>query len=208
MFDESWLPILEQSCRILESIEGEYFPPEDQVFRAFHIPLVDVKVVILGQDCYHKEGQAMGYCFSVPEGVKVPPSLRNIYKELANDVNFTIPNHGDLSKWVSQGVLLLNSSLTVAPGKPGSHLKIWRNLTDEVIRFISSRQENVTFMLWGAFAKKKQKLIDERKHLVLVANHPSPLSANRGGWFGCRHFSKCNEYLQASDNTEIDWDLN
>ena len=122
MFDESWLPILEQSYRILESIEGEYFPPEDQVFNTFHIPLVDVKVVILGQDCYHKEGQAMGYCFSVPEGVKVPPSLRNIYKELVNDVNFTIPNHGDLSKWVSQGVLLLNSSLTVAPGKPGSHL--------------------------------------------------------------------------------------
>lgn len=182
------------------------YPNGPYIFNAFaQTPFDKVKVVILGQDPYHNPGQANGLSFSVPAGVIPPPSLRNIFKELHDDIGITEPPTGDLTSWARQGVLLLNSSLTVRKNEPASHSKIgWEKFTDAVIQLISQRKTGVVFLLWGAFARSKQILIDPRKHLILTAAHPSPLSAHNG-FFGCRHFSKTNEYLMAHGNGPVDW---
>ena len=184
------------------------YPPGGLIFNAFDTtPIEKVKVVILGQDPYHGPGQAHGLCFSVQNGVPPPPSLINMYKELHEDIGMKIPNHGNLTKWAEQGVFLLNASLTVRASEPMSHSKIgWAEFTDTVIRKISDEKEHVVFMLWGKFAQEKRFLIDESKHLILKAAHPSPLSAN-AGFFGCRHFSKANEYLASHGIDPIDWSL-
>jgi uracil-DNA glycosylase len=184
------------------------YPPGPLIFNAFNTTPVDkVKVVILGQDPYHGPGQAHGLCFSVPPGVSPPPSLVNIFKELNEDVGVPVPNHGNLTHWAEQGVFLLNASLTVRAGEPMSHSKIgWAEFTDCVIRRISEVKKHVVFMLWGKFAQEKKALIDETKHLILKAAHPSPLSAHNG-FLGCRHFSKANEYLVRMGMDPIDWKL-
>ncbi len=184
------------------------YPPQSQVFAAFEAcSLAQVKVVILGQDPYHGEGQANGLSFSVAKGIKIPPSLRNIYKELASDINgFVIPEHGDLSAWAKQGVLLLNTVLTVEQAKAHSHAKWgWEQFTDAVIRAISLHRQGVVFLLWGAHAQKKGRLVDASKHHLLSSAHPSPLSAHRG-FFGCRHFSKTNLLLEQGKSA-INWQL-
>lgn len=184
------------------------YPPGSLIFNAFNVmPFDKVKVVILGQDPYHGKGQAHGLSFSVQKGVAPPPSLINIFKELQKDIGLPIPAHGDLSHWAEQGVMLLNASLTVRAGEPMSHAKIgWADFTDSVIRKISDKKEHVVFLLWGKFAQEKQTLIDETKHLVLKAAHPSPFSADKG-FFGCKHFSKANAYLVANGIDPIDWSL-
>jgi uracil-DNA glycosylase len=184
------------------------FPPGSLIFNAFNTtPFERVKVVLLGQDPYHGKGQAHGLSFSVPEGVRAPPSLVNIFKELQSDVGVAIPGHGNLTRWALQGVLLLNACLTVRENDPLSHSRIgWVEFTDRVISKISALKEHVVFLLWGKFAQEKQVLIDETKHLVLKAAHPSPYSANNG-FFGCRHFSKTNEYLVKNGFDPIDWSL-
>jgi uracil-DNA glycosylase len=184
------------------------YPPGSLIFNAFNTtPYDNVKVVILGQDPYHGPGQAHGLCFSVAQGVPPPPSLVNIFKELQTDVGVAIPDHGNLTKWAEQGVLLLNASLTVRAAEPMSHSQIgWAEFTDNVIKKISEEKEHVVFILWGKFAGAKQVLIDETKHLVLKAAHPSPLSAY-SGFFGCRHFSKANEYLMRNGRDPINWAL-
>lgn len=184
------------------------YPPGSQIFNAFDsTPFDKVKVVILGQDPYHGPGQAHGLCFSVSYGVPPPPSLVNIFKELQEDIGVRIPAHGNLGAWAAQGVFLLNASLTVRAGEPMSHSKIgWAVFTDTVIRKISEGRPHVVFLLWGKFAQEKKVLIDEKKHLVLRAAHPSPLSAH-AGFFGCRHFSKTNEYLASKGIEPIDWTL-
>jgi uracil-DNA glycosylase len=176
------------------------------IFNAFSkTPLDKVKVVILGQDPYHGPGQAMGLSFSVPDGVTPPPSLVNIFKELQEDTGLAIPNTGNLTKWAEQGVLLLNASLTVRAADPMSHAKIgWHNFTDTVISTISHEKKKVVFILWGKFAQEKKKLIDNKKHLILTAAHPSPLSAHNG-FFGSRPFSKTNEYLMQNGLDPINW---
>jgi len=192
-----------------EKHKGEIiYPPGPMIFHAFDAtPFDKVNVVILGQDPYHNPHQAHGLAFSVQKGVPAPPSLVNIFKEINNDLGISIPPHGHLEKWALQGVLLLNASLTVEENKPMSHSKIgWHHFTDDVIRIISERKEHVVFILWGAFAKSKQELIDKSKHLILTAAHPSPLSAHNG-FFGCRHFSKTNQWLQEQGITPIDWSL-
>ncbi|WBA09104.1 uracil-DNA glycosylase [Salinivibrio kushneri] len=183
------------------------FPPKEDVFNAFrYTELGDVKVVILGQDPYHGPHQAHGLCFSVLPGVKTPPSLVNIYKELATDIEgFTTPSHGYLKSWAEQGVLLLNTVLTVEQGKAHSHAKLgWETFTDRVIEAVNQQCQGVVFLLWGAHAQKKGKAIDRQRHHVLTAPHPSPLSAHRG-FFGCQHFSQTNALLQAQGKTPIDW---
>lgn len=184
------------------------YPPESQVFTAFRATdLADVRVVILGQDPYHGVGQAHGLSFSVPEGIRVPPSLLNIYKELVHDAGITMPIHGCLMPWANQGVLLLNSVLTVAEGRAGAHQgKGWERFTDQVVSIISDRREHVVFILWGAYAQKKGAAIDSQRHLILTAPHPSPLSAHRG-FFGSGHFSKANTYLQQHGYAPIDWQV-
>ena len=194
----------------IENFEGlsKIFPPEEDIFKAFnYFNIEDTKIVILGQDCYHGEGQAHGLCFSVQDNIKLPPSLRNIYKELESDINFISPKNGNLTKWAEQGILLLNSSLTVRESSPCSHIKLWEKYTDNIIKKISDVNDKTIFILWGNFAKKKKKLINTEKHIILEANHPSPLSANRGGWFGCKHFSKSNEILESLNKDKIDWSL-
>lgn len=182
------------------------FPPGPQIFNAFdHCPLDQVKVVIIGQDPYHGPGQAHGLCFSVNDGIAFPPSLRNIFQEINTDLNKKLPESGNLERWASQGVLLLNATLTVKAHSPGSHQnKGWESFTDRVIQLVSDHKQNVVFLLWGTYAQKKSVLIDGSKHLVLKAPHPSPFSANRG-FFGCRHFSKTNQYLQERGLEPIDW---
>lgn len=184
------------------------FPPGKKIFNAFNAaPFEMVKVVIIGQDPYHGEGQANGLCFSVEKGIPFPPSLLNIFKEIKDDLGFAIPPHGDLSKWAQQGVLLLNATLTVRKGEAGSHQKRgWETFTDAVIRKISEEKQGVVFLLWGRFAQDKEKLIDTTKHYVLKSAHPSPLSAYNG-FFGCRHFSKTNELLKKSGQDSIDWKI-
>jgi uracil-DNA glycosylase len=184
------------------------YPPGSLIFNAFNsTPLDRVKVVLLGQDPYHGPGQAHGLSFSVPQGVRPPPSLINIFKELKNDTGVPIPTHGNLSAWASEGVLLLNACLTVRDNEPLSHSKIgWIPFTDSVISRISTDKKNVVFLLWGKFAQEKQALIDETKHLVLKAAHPSPFSANNG-FLGCRHFSKTNEYLSRNGIDPVNWAL-
>ena len=183
------------------------FPDEHKRFNAFELtPLDSVKVVILGQDPYHGEGQAQGLSFSVPQGMALPPSLRNIYKELADDLGrSSISDNGDLTHWAKQGVLLINAVLTVEKSLAGSHAKQgWETFTDNVIRSINEQSEGVVFLLWGAYAIKKSNLIDTQKHHILTAVHPSPLSAYRGFW-GCRHFSKTNDLLISQGKTAIQW---
>ncbi|HWY37795.1 MAG TPA: uracil-DNA glycosylase [Bacteroidia bacterium] len=181
------------------------FPPGNLIFNAFNLtPLDKVKVVILGQDPYHGQGQAHGLCFSVPDGVKAPPSLINIYKEIKDDVGLEIPDTGNLTNWTDQGVLLLNATLTVRENQAGSHQnKGWEIFTDMAIKELSAHKTGLVFLLWGNYAKNKTVLIDGGKHLILTAPHPSPLA--RGGFFGCRHFSKTNEYLKQQGKEPVDW---
>jgi len=185
-----------------------FYPPVENIFGFSHLsPFANIKVVIIGQDPYHNPGQAMGLSFSVPASVRVPPSLQNIYKELATDIpGFIIPRHGDLTQWARQGVLLLNHTLTVARNSPGSHADIgWGLLTGKILELINTRLDNVVFLLWGSHARRNAKLIDSSRHLVLEAAHPSPFSAKM--FFGCRHFSKANEYLKDHSKGQIDWSL-
>ena len=193
-------------------VKSEYqqqkcFPPENQIFNAFEAcPLNELKVVIIGQDPYHNYNQANGLCFSVNGTMKHPPSLINIFKELETDIGKPYPKSGNLAHWAKQGVFLLNATLTVRAHEAGSHQKHgWETFTDAVIKTISEQKENVVFLLWGGFAKKKAKLIDSNKHHILVSGHPSPLSANRGYWFGNTHFSKTNVLLEENGLERIDW---
>ncbi len=182
------------------------YPPPGQIFHAFDTcPFDQVKVVILGQDPYHGTGQAHGLCFSVNKGVRIPPSLQNIYKELHTDLGLAIPTHGNLEKWTKQGVLLLNAVLTVRAGNAASHAgKGWERFTDAVIKELSDKREGIVFLLWGRYAQQKGAIIDCSKHLVLEAAHPSPFSAHNG-FLGCRHFSKANDYLTQHGKSPIDW---
>ncbi len=184
------------------------YPPGKDIFSAFnHTPLTAVRVVLLGQDPYHGPGQAHGLCFSVPDGVPPPPSLKNIFKELHDDLGLEIPKSGNLTKWTEQGVMLLNATLTVRAHEAGSHQgQGWEQFTDQVIRTISDLRAGVVFLLWGKYAQNKISLIDTSKHFVLTAPHPSPLSAHRG-FFGCKHFSKTNQILRENGLSEINWDL-
>ena len=217
--EDSWYAVLKEEIAapnfqgIKDFLEEEItngkciFPPVTEVYNAFNsCPFEKVKIVILGQDPYHRAGQAMGLSFSVPTGVRVPPSLKNIYKELASDTDFDIPDHGDLSAWAVQGVFLLNAMLTVEEGKAGSHKKIgWQTFTDTVIQKLSDQREGLIFMLWGNFAKNKRDLIDTDKHIILEAAHPSPLA--RKAFFGCKHFSRANQILIDQGQTPIQWQI-
>ncbi|QDK98063.1 uracil-DNA glycosylase [Acinetobacter tandoii] len=189
--------------------QKEIYPPSSLIFNAFNTtPLEQVKVVILGQDPYHGPNQAHGLSFSVQKGIALPPSLRNIFHELHADIGVEIPRHGDLTHWAEQGVLLLNSVLTVEAGQPTSHQKRgWENFTDHVIDVLNEQREHIVFILWGAYAQRKGQRIDPNKHLILKAAHPSPLAANRGGFFGCKVFSKTNNYLKHNGIEPIDWQL-
>lgn len=182
------------------------YPPGNRIFYAFdQCPFEKVKVVILGQDPYHGPGQAMGLCFSVPKEIKMPPSLKNIYKEIEADLGIKMPSHGDLTGWAKQGVFLLNTVLTVEANLPASHKKIgWDNFTDEVIRSLSEYREHLVFLLWGSFAKAKISLIDEKKHLILTAPHPSPLAGT--GFFNQHHFSRANEWLRGKGLSPVHWE--
>ncbi len=216
--EPSWKRVLEAEFEkeyfknLIEFVKSEYkkytcFPSGKSIFAAFdHTPFNDVKVVIIGQDPYHGPGQANGLCFSVADGVAIPPSLQNMYKEIYSDLNLETPISGNLERWASQGVLLLNATLTVRAHQAGSHQKKgWEEFTDAVIREISEKREGVVFLLWGGYAKKKGAKIDTSKHLVLTSGHPSPLSANRGYWFGNKHFSQTNDYLKAQKKSPIAW---
>ncbi len=214
-WDEALAPLFENENykKIRAFLKQEYshhivYPDMYDIFNCFKLtPLDEVKAVILGQDPYHNEGQAHGLCFSVKEGVDPPPSLVNIYKELHDDVGCTVPKSGDLTKWAREGVLLLNTALTVRAHCANSHRDCgWTWFTDNVIKIVSDRREHVVFILWGANARSKKPLIDRGKHLVLECAHPSPLSAFNG-FFGCRHFSKTNDYLKAHGIAPIDWQL-
>ena len=191
-----------------EKRQYRVYPPGNRIFAAFeYTPFSKVKVVILGQDPYHGDGQAHGLCFSVPDGIALPPSLVNIYKELSTDLSIPVPSSGNLEKWAQQGVLLLNATLTVRANQAGSHQRRgWENFTDEVIRQLSARHSGLVFILWGSYAQAKEALIDTKKHYVLKAVHPSPLSVYRG-FFGCRHFSKTNELLVMNGKEPVDWRL-
>lgn len=189
-------------AQLADFVRHEYstqtcYPPAKLIFNAFNLcPFDDVKVVIIGQDPYHEPGQAMGLSFSVADGVAMPPSLQNIFKEIQQDLGAPIPASGDLSRWARQGVLLLNATLTVRAHQAASHQrKGWERFTDAAIRALSAERDHLVFILWGGYARSKAPLIDRTKHLILESVHPSPLSANRGGWFGNHHFSRCNEYL-------------
>jgi uracil-DNA glycosylase len=212
---ESWKEIFEEEFEknyfkeLQEFVTTEYdnhqcFPKQEQIFSAFnHCSFNDLKVVIIGQDPYHDVGQANGLCFSVNDEMKHPPSLKNIFKELESDLGASIPESGNLERWAAQGVLLLNATLTVRAHEAGSHQKKgWEQFTDAIIQYISDNKKDVVFLLWGGFAKKKGRKIDKKKHHILESGHPSPLSANRGYWFGNMHFSKVNELL---GNRKIDW---
>lgn len=213
-----WKELLEREFnkpyfnKLIDFVKDEYtnhvcYPLGKQIFNAFDkCRFEDTRVVILGQDPYHNPGQAHGLCFSVNDGVPMPPSLLNVFKELRDDVQKPMPTSGNLEKWAEQGVLLLNSTLTVRAGKAGSHQKQgWEKFTDEVIRTINNKKDNVVFMLWGKYAQDKGKVINPERHFVLKSKHPSPLSANFGGWFGNKHFSQANNYLKAKGLEPIEW---
>lgn len=198
---------------ILNFLDEEYknyniFPKKEEIFNALKLTsFEDTRVVIFGQDPYHEINQAHGLAFSVNDGVKIPPSLRNIYKEIKAEYGYDIPKTGNLIPWAKQGILLLNASLTVREGKPNSHSKIgWQEFTDNIIKHLNEKNESVIFMLWGNNARNKKKFITNPKHFILEATHPSPLSANRG-FFGCNHFKKINEILKSSNKKEIDWEI-
>jgi uracil-DNA glycosylase len=215
----SWQTVLSDEIEksyfqdLIKDVDQEYqnstcFPPKDLIFSAFNnCSLENLKVVIIGQDPYHGEGEANGLCFSVNDSVKIPPSLRNIFREMNTDLeSIFFPTTGNLEVWAKQGVLLLNASLTVRKDNPNSHKHLkWNLFTDAVIQKISEEKENVVFMLWGSFAQKKGAKIDRNKHLVLESGHPSPMSANQGKWFGNKHFSQANEYLKNHNLGMIDW---
>ncbi|GAB1309742.1 uracil-DNA glycosylase [Urechidicola sp. KH5] len=214
----SWKSTLEPEFKqlyfqdLVEFVKQEYashtcYPPGKEIFAAFDAcPFDQVKVVIIGQDPYHGDGQAHGLCFSVNDGISHPPSLINIFKEQVEDLGKSYPDSGSLIPWAAQGVLLLNATLTVRAHEAGSHQgKGWEAFTDAVIAALSDQKEQLIFMLWGGYAKKKGKKIDRKKHLVLETGHPSPLSANRGYWFGNKHFSKANAYLKENGKSEVDW---
>ena len=217
--EDSWKNILQEEFQkdyfknVVAFLKSEkelgkkIYPPGPYIFHAFNTtPWEKVKVVVLGQDPYHNPGQAMGLSFSVPQGTKLPPSLKNIFREIKSDVGIELPDHGDLSTWAMQGIFLLNAMLTVEEKKPGSHKKIgWQQFTDAVIRLLSEQKEGLVFLLWGNFAKNKRDLIDASKHLILEAAHPSPLA--RGAFFGSKHFSKTNEYLKSINQKPIDWQI-
>lgn len=219
-YHESWAPLFSKlfaapSMKNLstyvqaERQKHKVFPPSDLVFNAFRQTAMDhVKVVILGQDPYHNDGQAHGLSFSVPRGVIPPPSLKNIFKELSDDIpGFQIPLHGDLTGWARQGVLLLNATLTVRAHEAGSHQGLgWEQFTDQIIATLSKEREHIVFLLWGSYAIRKAALVDPKKHLVLTAPHPSPLSVYRGFW-GCKHFSKANDYLVQHGKEAINWQI-
>lgn len=212
---DNWIILLEpftysfnniQDKIVLDSRKHNIYPKPDNIFRAFNELLIDdIKVVILGQDCYHQPDQATGRAFGIAHNHPIPPSLRNISKELYNDTNIILDDF-TLEKWSKNGVLLLNCALTVLQSSPGSHRSIWKDFTDNVIKEISSNTDNIVFLLWGKYAQSKKHLISQDKnHLVLCSNHPSPLSANRGGWFGNSHFSKTNNFLLSNNKEQISW---
>ena len=216
--EPSWKNILSDEFEkpyfknLIAQLEQEYeenscFPPKDLIFASFDFcSFDDIKVVIIGQDPYHGEGEANGLCFSVNDGVKIPPSLRNIYKELNEDVGVEIPISGNLERWAKQGVLLLNAGLSVRKDQANSHKHLkWNVFTDVVIQKINEKKEGVVFLLWGNFAHKKGAKIDAEKNLVLKSGHPSPMSANQGKWFGNKHFSQVNAYLKSKGRNEIEW---
>lgn len=205
-FDKPYFSILTSYVR-KEYQSGVCYPPAKLIFNAFNLcPLSKVKVVLIGQDPYHEPGQAQGLCFSVNDGVPFPPSLQNIFKEINTDLGKPVPRSGSLVRWAQQGVFLLNATLSVRAGQAGSHQgKGWEEFTDRVIKELSDRRSGLVFMLWGSYAKRKGLMIDRKKHLVLEAAHPSPLSANRGGFFGCRHFSQANKWLTDHGEPTIDW---
>lgn len=219
--EQSWLEQLQQEFEsayflqlrnflLSEKQKGRtIYPPGGQIFSAFdQTPFQEVKVVIIGQDPYHGPGQANGLCFSVNQGISHPPSLINIFRELETDLGFSYPKSGDLSPWAKQGVLLLNATLTVRAAEAGSHqAQGWERFTDRAIELLNEKRENLVFMLWGSFARAKGKMINRNRHLVLECGHPSPLSANRGHWFGNCHFSRCNAYLESKGISAIDWKL-
>ncbi|WP_069864223.1 uracil-DNA glycosylase [Pseudomonas citronellolis] len=207
-FDKPYMRELGEFLRKEKAAGKVIYPPGPLIFNALNsTPLDKVKVVIIGQDPYHGPGQAHGLCFSVQPGVPAPPSLQNIYKELQRDLNVPIPNHGYLQHWAEQGVLLLNTSLTVEQARAGSHAQAgWQQFTDRVIEVVNERCDGVVFLLWGSHAQSKQKLIDPRKHLILKSAHPSPLSAYRG-FLGNGHFSRTNKFLEQNGKTPIDWAL-
>ena len=206
-FDQPYFAALVQQLHAEKAAGRTIFPPGGQIFRAFDLcPLDQTKVVILGQDPYHGYGQAMGLCFSVPQGVPAPPSLKNIFREIETDLGVRMSGSPDLTPWARQGVLLLNAVLTVRAGEAASHSGLgWQTFTDAVIRTVSERRQGVVFLLWGNYARGKAPLIDGTRHLVLEAAHPSPLA--RGAFFGCRHFSRCNDYLVAQGQPPVDWVL-
>ena len=219
MISNDWLPALqgefqkEYYKQLFSFVKQEYstqviYPPADDIFNALHLtPLQDVKVLILGQDPYFNERQAHGLCFSVQPGVDIPPSLKNIYAELETDLGCKIPNNGYLTKWAQQGVLLLNTVLTVRAHQPNSHQgKGWENFTDAIIQKVNEQDRPVVYMLWGKPAQSKMKMLNNPKHLILTAPHPSPLSAYRG-FFGCKHFSQANDFLQKNGIAPIDWQI-
>lgn len=217
---KNWFELLKpefESRQYLEFskwLDNEYtkytiYPHPNNVFNALNlVKFNDVKAVIIGQDPYHGPNQAHGLSFSVEKGVAFPPSLRNIYKELSEDLGCYVPNNGNLTKWAKQGVLMLNSVLTVRRGEPNSHKgRGWEQITGRIIELLNKREEPVIFLLWGASAKVLGKHIDTSRHYVLTANHPSPMSANNGGWFGCKHFSKTNQILTSLHKEPIDWQI-
>ncbi len=196
---------------LLEFVSAEYqtqicYPPKAEIFAAFANPISEVKVVIIGQDPYHQPDQANGFCFSVNSEINFPPSLRNIFEEIKQDIGTEKPLSGDLKRWANQGVLLLNATLTVRESAAGSHQKKgWEKFTDAVIEVVSNLNSDVVFLLWGSYAKKKGAKVDKSKHLVLESGHPSPLSANNGHWFGNKHFSKTNDFLRSKGKMPINW---
>ena len=206
-FEKSYFSDIVQFLKAEKSLGRVIYPPGTKIFHAFEAtPFDKVKVVLLGQDPYHGPGQAHGLAFSVPFGIKPPPSLVNIFKELQSDIGMPIPNHGNLEHWAQQGVFLLNAALTVRAAEPNSHAKIgWHEFTNRVIEKISEQKSNIVFLLWGKFAQEKQELVDQKKHLILKAAHPSPYSATY--FFGCKHFSKTNQYLVQNKIEPVDWRL-
>ena len=206
-FQKTYFDEIVSTLKIAKKNNKIIYPPGPLIFNAFALtPFDKVRVVILGQDPYHNPGEAMGLCFSVPKGVRTPPSLANVYKELKSDLNIPVSQHGDLTSWANQGVLLINAMLTVEHKQAGSHKKIgWQIFTDKVIQTISDKKENIIFLLWGRFAQSKKKWIDESRHYVLEAAHPSPLARN--AFMGCKHFSKTNEILKKHNFPQINWCL-
>lgn len=216
--EDSWRQYLQGEfdkpyfAALTDFVRSEYqqtccYPPGQFIFNAFNLcPFNEVKVVIIGQDPYHEQGQAMGLSFSVPSGVMMPPSLVNIFKEIASDIGTPMPSDGDLTRWAKQGVLLLNATLTVRAHQAGSHQRRgWETFTDAAIAALNAHRDHLVFILWGGYARSKAALIDRSRHLVLESVHPSPLSANRGGWFGNHHFSLCNTYLSEHGMAPIVW---